>query len=53
MAESLIALMNGERGSKSAQDGALLLAEGLLNLRDCADFARGYAKALSRRKMTV
>ena len=52
MAESLIALMDGERG-ESAKDGALLLAEGLLNLRDCANFARGYAGALSKRKRTV
>jgi hypothetical protein len=49
MAESLIAFRNGERG-ESASDGALLLAEGLINLRDCADFARGYSKALGKRK---
>jgi hypothetical protein len=49
MAESLLAFKNGGRG-KAARDGAMLMAEGLLNLRDCAEFARGYAKALSRRK---
>jgi hypothetical protein len=49
MADSLIAFRNGGRG-KSAKDGAMLLAEGMVNLRDCAEFARGYARALSHKK---
>jgi hypothetical protein len=48
MAESLIAFVDGDRGD-AGRNGAMLFAEAMLNLRDCANFARGYAKALSKR----
>ena len=47
MAESLIAFVDGDRGD-AGRNGAMLLAEALLNLRDCSSFARSYAKALSK-----
>lgn len=49
MAESLIAFADGDRG-ELGRNGAMLLAEALINLRDCSEFARGYAKALSKRR---
>jgi len=48
MAESLIAFVDGDRGDVG-RTGAMLLAEGLANLRVCSEFAQGYAKALSKR----
>jgi hypothetical protein len=48
MAESLTAFVDGDRG-EVGHTGAMLLAEGLANLRVCSEFAQGYAKALSKR----
>jgi hypothetical protein len=47
MADALIALMDGDRGP-DGHAGAMVLAEGLANLRVCADFAKAFAKARSR-----
>lgn len=49
MADALTAFFDGDR-DELGQSGAMLLAEGLSNLRACGEFAVGYVKALSRRK---
>lgn len=47
-AECLTAFIDGDRG-EPGRTGAMLLAEGLANLRVCSEFAQGYARALSKR----
>jgi hypothetical protein len=47
MSESLTALIDGDRG-EIGQTGSMLLAEGLANLRVCAEFAMAYAKAMRK-----
>lgn len=47
MANALLAFRNGDQGD-SAQVGAMLLAEGLVNLRTTAKFCAGLSAALSK-----
>ena len=49
MAESLLVLF-GSPEDERAMIGALLVARGLDDLWTCAEFARGYAEAMSRRR---
>jgi hypothetical protein len=49
MAESLLVLF-GSPADDRAVIGALLVARGLDDIGTCAEFARGYAEALSRRR---
>jgi hypothetical protein len=49
MADSLIAFRNGDQ-DEAGQTGAMLLAEGLSNLRVCAEFALAYAKAMGKKR---
>jgi hypothetical protein len=49
MSESLTAFIDGDRG-ETGQTGSMLLAEGLANLRVCAEFAMAYAKAMKARR---
>ena len=48
MADALLAFRDGERG-EAGRLGAMMLAEGLQNLRLCGDFARAYAGAMRSR----
>jgi hypothetical protein len=48
MADALIAFRDGDKGDMG-HAGAMILAESLGHLRLCADFAKGYAAALSKR----
>jgi len=49
VADALLAFRDGERGEE-ARTGAMVLAEGLQNLRLCSDFARAYAGAMRGRR---
>jgi hypothetical protein len=44
MADCLTSFVDGDR-EEDGRTGAMLLAEGLSNLRICAEFAMAYAKA--------
>ena len=49
MAESLLVLF-GSPSDERAIIGALLVARGLDDIGTCAEFARAYAEAMSRRR---
>jgi len=49
MAESILALVGSRPEDDRATVGALLVARGLDDLATCAEFARAYAAAMSRR----
>ena len=49
MADALLAFRDGEHG-ENARMGAMVIAEGLQNLRICGDFARAYAGAMKARR---
>jgi hypothetical protein len=49
MADALLAFRDGEHGEE-ARTGAMILSEGLQNLRLCSDFARAYAGAMRGRR---
>jgi hypothetical protein len=48
MADALIAFRDGDQGD-DGRTGAMLIAEGLSNLRGVVDFLSAYAKARSRK----
>jgi len=48
MADALIAFRDGDKGD-DGHTGAMLIAEGLSNLRGVVDFLGAYAKARSRK----
>lgn len=48
MADALIAFRDGDKGD-DGHTGAMLIAEGLANLRGVVDFLHAYAKARTRK----